>query len=54
MDYLIGEGIHSQFNKKMLKRFQEFGLLKYDKKETLFDLIDTYILDAKTRKTFAE
>ncbi|MBN8786678.1 MAG: hypothetical protein J0I84_06275 [Terrimonas sp.] len=41
------------FDKKTLKRFQELEHLEDDKKKTLFDLIDTYIRDAKARKAYA-
>ena len=32
---------------------QDLELLEDDKKKTLFDLIDTYIRDAKARKAYA-
>lgn len=37
-----------------IKRFQEIELLEEDKKNTLFDLIDTYIRDAKTRAAYKQ
>jgi hypothetical protein len=40
-------------NQKVLKRFQELEHLEDAKKKTLFDLIDTYIWDAKARKPYA-
>jgi transcriptional regulator with XRE-family HTH domain len=49
LDYLVGEGINSTFDKKTLKRFQEISELDEAKRNTLFDLIDTYIRDAKVR-----
>lgn len=52
LDYLVGEGINSKFDKNTLKRFQELDLLREDKKKMLFELIDTYIRDAKTSKTY--
>ena len=53
LDNLVGEGLHNGFDKKTLKRFQELEHLEEDKKKTLYDLVDTYIRDAKGRKTYA-
>ena len=53
LDYLVGEGINAKLDKQALKRLQDLELLEDDKKKTLFDLIDTYIRDAKTRKAHA-
>ena len=53
LDYLVGEGINSKLDKHALKRLQDLELLEDEKKKTLFDLIDTYIRDAKTRKAHA-
>lgn len=53
LDLLVGEGVNSSFDKKTLKRMQDLELLEDDKKKTLFDLIDTYIRDAKARKAYA-
>jgi transcriptional regulator with XRE-family HTH domain len=52
LDYLVGEGINSNFDKKTLQRIEEIELLEEDKKKTLFDVIDTFIREAKTRKVF--
>ncbi|MEM6380771.1 MAG: helix-turn-helix transcriptional regulator [Bacteroidota bacterium] len=53
LDYLAGEGSAAKLNKKNLQRLIELELLGDDKKEILYDLIDTYIRDAKTRMTYA-
>jgi transcriptional regulator with XRE-family HTH domain len=53
LDYLVGEGINAKFDKKTLSRFQDLEHLEEDKKKTLFDIIDTYIRDAKARKAYA-
>ncbi|HPZ88096.1 MAG TPA: helix-turn-helix transcriptional regulator [Flavihumibacter sp.] len=53
LDQLVGEGMLKGFDKKTLKRFEELEHLEEEKKKTLFDLIDTYIWDAKARKTYA-
>lgn len=49
LDYLVGEGVNSKFDKRTLKRLQDLELLDEDKKKTLLDLIDTYIRDSKAR-----
>lgn len=53
LNYLVGEGMNASFDKKTLKRFRDLEQLEDEKKKTLFDLIDTYIRDAKGRKTYA-
>lgn len=53
LDYLVGEGQNARFDKKTLERIEELELLEADKKKTLFDLIDTYIRDAKTRQAYS-
>jgi transcriptional regulator with XRE-family HTH domain len=53
LDYLVGEGMNASFDKKTLKRLEELELLEEDKKKTLFDLIDTYIRDAKARQVYS-
>jgi len=53
LDYLVGEGQNASFDKKTLKRIQELDLLDDNKRNTLFDLIDTYIRDAKTSQAYA-
>lgn len=53
LDYLVGEGTNSKFDKKTLMRIEEIEQLEDDKKKTLFDVIDTFIREAKGRKAFA-
>ena len=53
LDYLVGDGINVNFDKKNLKRMEELLTLDKTKQNILFDLIDTYIRDAKTRKAYA-
>lgn len=53
LDYLVGEGQNAKFDKKTLQRLEELEQLDDSKKQTLFDLIDTYIRDAKTRQTYS-
>jgi transcriptional regulator with XRE-family HTH domain len=53
LDQLVGEASLNSFDKITVKRLQELEYLEDDKKKTLFDLIDTYIRDAKARKAYA-
>jgi transcriptional regulator with XRE-family HTH domain len=52
LDYLVGEGQNVSFDKKILERIKALQLLEPEKRNTLFDLIDTYIRDFKTRKAY--
>lgn len=53
LDYLVGGTSQTSFDKRTLERIIELELLEESKKQTLYDLIDTYIRDFKTRKAFA-
>ena len=53
LDHLVGQGVYKGFDKKTLQRSRDLEHLEDDKKKTLFDLIDTYIRDAKARKAYA-
>ena len=53
LDYLVGEGQNASFDKKTLQRISDLQLLDDHKRQTLFDLIDTYIRDAKTSRAYA-
>jgi transcriptional regulator with XRE-family HTH domain len=53
LDYLVDDGMFAKLDKKNLKRVEELELLEDDKKRTLYDLMDTYIRDAKTRQAYA-
>ncbi len=50
LDYLVGEGSNAKLDKKTVKRLHDIELLEDGKRSVLFDLIDTYIRDAKIRK----
>ncbi len=52
LNFLIGESKSASFDKRTLQRIQELELLEKNKKETLFDLLDTYIRDFKTRGAY--
>jgi len=52
LDYLTGEGVIANIDKRNLKRLEELQLLDPSKQKTLYDLIDTYIRDAKARLAY--
>jgi hypothetical protein len=52
-DYLLGEGKHATYSKETVKRIEDIEALDEKTKSILFNLIDTYIRDAKTRKAHA-
>ena len=53
LNFLVGESKSGSFDKRTLQSIQELELLKDSKKETLFDLLDTYIRNFKTRGAYA-
>jgi len=53
LDYLTGQAANARLDKHNLKRLEELELLDDDKRKVLYDLIDTYIRDAKTRQAYA-
>ena len=53
LDYLVGEGQNSSFDKKTLSRLQEIQSMKPDFKTHLFSIIDSVIRDYKTQQAYA-
>ena len=49
LDYLVGEGLNSIFDKKNIERLKEIQDLDSDTQNILFNLIDTYIRYAIAR-----
>ena len=49
LDYLIGEGQNASFDKKILNRIQAIQNLDDSTQSVLFNIIDTYLRDAKAR-----
>jgi transcriptional regulator with XRE-family HTH domain len=52
VDYLLGEGKHSSYDNDTVKRIEEIQVLDSSTKTVLFNLIDTYIRDAKARVAY--
>ena len=53
VDYLLGEGKHASFDKDTLNRLQNIESLDEHTKKTLFDVIDTFLRDAKARLAYS-
>ena len=53
VDYLIGEGSLSSYDKEVLKRIEDIENLDDDTKSKLFFLIDNVIQNFKTKQAFA-
>lgn len=52
VDYLIGEGEFSSFDKDLIKRIEDVEKLDPETKKHLFFLIDNVIQNYKTKKAF--
>ena len=52
VDYIIGEGTMSRFDKDVLKRIEDIEKLDEDTKSKLFFLIDNVIQNFKTKRAF--
>ena len=53
VDYLIGEGKLSSYDKEVLKRIEDIEQLDEDTKNKLFFLIDNVIQNFKTKQAFS-
>lgn len=53
LDYLVGEGLNAAIDKKKVERLQEIESLDVSTKSVLFNLIDTYLRDAKARVAYS-
>ena len=52
LDYLVGEGINSKFDKKTLKRLQDIEKLDQDTKDKMYFFIDTVLRDTKAKQAY--
>jgi transcriptional regulator with XRE-family HTH domain len=53
LDYLVGDALKPSFDKRMVKRLEDFELLSEEDKDHLFALLDAFLRDAKTKKAYA-
>ena len=47
LDYLVGEGINSKFDKKTVKRLQDIEKLDAGDKEHVFAMLDAFLAKSK-------
>lgn len=52
VDYMIGEGEFSTYDKEIIKRIEDIDQLDEDTKKHLFFLVDNVIQNYKTKKAF--
>jgi hypothetical protein len=52
VDFLIGEGEFSTYDKDIIKRIEDIDQLDEDTKKHLFFLVDNVIQNYKTKKAF--
>lgn len=50
--FLIGEGKNASFDKKILERINDIQKMDPDTRSILFNVIDTYIQNFKTKQAF--
>jgi len=53
VDYLLGEGKHASYDKETVKRLQDIENLDIETKKTIFQVIDTFLRDSKTRVAYS-
>jgi hypothetical protein len=49
----LGEGKHAAYDKETVKRLEDIETLDTNTKSVLFNIIDTFLRDAKARKAYA-
>ena len=53
VDYLLGKERFGKYDKEAIKRLEGIHSMDADTRGKLYDIIDTYIRDAKTRQAYA-
>ena len=53
IDFLLGEGLNSSYDKETIRRLDELEKLPTDEKNRIFDYIDLVIRDHKTKKAYS-
>ncbi len=53
VDYLLGEGEYSSYDKDTIERLKNIQKMDANTKGVLFNVIDTYIQNFKTKQAFA-
>lgn len=52
VDFLLGEGEYASYDKDTIRRIQDIEKLDSNTRTKIFDIIDTYLRDAKTRQAY--
>lgn len=52
VDFLIGEGENASYDKETVERINDIQKMDADTKSVLFNVIDTYIQNFKTKQAF--
>ncbi len=52
VDFLIGEGENASYDKETVERISDIQKMDADTKNVLFNIIDTYIQNFKTKQAF--
>jgi len=53
VDFLLGEGEYSSYDKDTVERLKDIQKMDSNTKSVLFNVIDTYIQNFKTKQAFA-
>ena len=53
LDYLVGEGINSKFDKKTVKRLEDIERLDNEDKGHVFAMLDAFLLKCSIQKNFS-
>lgn len=53
VDFLLGEGEYSSYDKDTVERLKDIQKMDSNTKTVLFNVIDTYIQNFKTKQAFA-
>lgn len=54
VDFLLGEGEYSSYDKETIERLKDIQKMDSNTKSILFNVIDTYIQNFKTKQAFAK
>ena len=54
VDFLIGAGENASYEKETVERINDIQKIDADTQSVLFNVIDTYIQNFKTKKAFAK
>ncbi|MEM0941133.1 MAG: helix-turn-helix domain-containing protein [Bacteroidota bacterium] len=52
MDFLLGEGEYASYDKDTIRRIQDIEKLDSNTRTKIFDIIDTYLRNAKTKQAY--